>query len=136
MGSGAVGSGEALMQGNGNGKLQAEWFWGNRWTTSRGFLLPMAARGLYREMLTQAWIRGGSLPRVEDDLKRIVGATPDEWRRYWPLVKPFWRVVGDRLVNDTQREIYAEAERRATFASEHGSKAARARWINARVMPE
>ena len=27
-----------------------------------GFLLPMEARGLYREMLTQAWMRGARLP--------------------------------------------------------------------------
>ena len=113
---------------NGNGKLQAEWFLGSRWTTSRGFLLPMGARGLYRELLTQAWIRGGSLPRVEDDLKRIVGATSDEWRRYWPIVKPFWRVEGDRLVNDTQLEIYAEAQARAERARTRAQTAARGRW--------
>jgi uncharacterized protein YdaU (DUF1376 family) len=99
-------------------------------------LLPLAARGLYREMLTQAWRRGGSLPRVEEEIRRAVGVTADEWRRYWPKVKPFWRVEGDRLVNDTQREIYAEAERRALFASAHGSRAARARWNHARAMPE
>jgi uncharacterized protein YdaU (DUF1376 family) len=119
------------MNGNGNGRLTAEWFWVDRWSSSRGFLLPLAARGLYREMLTQAWRRGGSLPRVEKEIRRAVGVTSDEWRRYWPLVKPFWRVEGDRLVNDTQQEIYAEAERRAAFHRERATKAARARWTHA-----
>jgi uncharacterized protein YdaU (DUF1376 family) len=114
-----------------NGKLQAEWFWVDRWRTSRGFLLPMAARGLYREMLTQAWALGGSLPRVEEEIRRAVGATTDEWRRSWPLVQPFWRVEGDRLVNDTQRAIYAEAERRSAFFRTRAAKAARARWTHA-----
>ena len=32
--------------------LRAEWFWTDRWMGSSAFLLPMEARGLYREMLT------------------------------------------------------------------------------------
>lgn len=121
------------MSTNGNGKLQAEWFWGDRWTGSRGFQLPLEARGLYREMLTQAWRRYGFLPKNPRAVRIICGVTPGEWRRAWPLVKPFWRVEGDKLVNDTQREIYAEAERRATTASTRGSRAARARWNHARA---
>jgi uncharacterized protein YdaU (DUF1376 family) len=103
---------------------------------SRAFLLPLEARGLYREMLTQAWRRGGFLPKNERIVRQLIGATADEWRRSWPRVKPFWRVDGDKLVNDTQVEIYAESMRRAALAKEHGSKAARTRWSNARAMPE
>jgi uncharacterized protein YdaU (DUF1376 family) len=94
-------------------------------------MLPMSARGVYREMLTQAWRRGGSLPADCAEIRRAIGATSDEWRRAWPLVKPFWRVDGDRLVNDTQLEIYAESQRRAAFYRARASHAARKRWNHA-----
>jgi len=88
-------------------KLLAEWFWTDRWIGSSAFLLPMEARGMYREMLTQAWRRGARLPNDHEAIRRAIGATPGEWRRAWPAVQKFWRVDGDQLVNDTQLEIYA-----------------------------
>jgi uncharacterized protein YdaU (DUF1376 family) len=117
-----------------NGKLLAEWFWADRWIGSRGFRLPMEARGVYREMLTQAWLNGGFLPNCYEEIRKIIRAKSGEMRRSWPLVEPFWRVEGDRLVNDTQLEIYAESARRAALASARGSTAARARWNHAQAM--
>src|SRR4051794_2437569 len=99
-------------------KLLAEWFWIDRWTGSSGFTLPIDARGLYREMLTQAWRRGARLPNDHDQIRRMTGVTRREWQRAWPRVERFWRVDGDALVNDTQREIYADAKARADRASE------------------
>src|SRR6476660_6019088 len=90
-------------------KLLAEWFWTDRWMGSSAFGLPLEARGLYREMLTQAWRRGAHLPNDHEQIRRVTGVTVKEWRRTWPLVKRFWRVDGDDLVNDTQQEIYANA---------------------------
>jgi uncharacterized protein YdaU (DUF1376 family) len=101
---------------------------------SRAFLLPLEARGLYREMLTQAWRRGAQLPNDPEAIRRAIGATLPEWRRSWPRVRKFWRVQGDTLVNDTQREVYAETLRRSTLASVHGKKGATGRWVkNARA---
>lgn len=108
-------------------KLLAEWFWTDRWNGSSGFLLPMEARGVYREMLTQAWRRGAQLPNDHEAIRRAIGATVGEWRRAWPAVKKFWRVDGDLLVNDTQIEVYADAKGRATRASERGLRAAQAK---------
>src|SRR3990167_325190 len=90
-------------------KLLAEWFWTDRWIGSSAFGLPLEARGLYREMLTQAWRRGARLPNDHDQIRRMAGVTKSEWRRTWPFVERFWRVDGDGLVNDTQLEIYADA---------------------------
>ncbi len=107
-------------------KLLAEWFWTDRWMGSRGFLLPMEARGVYREMLTQAWRRGARLPNDPEAIQRAIGCTAQEWSRSWPKLSAFWRVDGDSLVNDTQLEVYAQAEQSAKRASERGKKGAQA----------
>ena len=106
----------------------SENFWIDRWMGSRGFLLPLEPRGLYREMLSQAWRRGAALPNDEDQIRRLVFASPEEWARAWPVVRPFWRVDGDALVNDTQRLIYAATQKKKTRMSTLGLAAARRRW--------
>jgi uncharacterized protein YdaU (DUF1376 family) len=114
-------------------KLLAEWFWTDRWAGSRAFLLPMEARGVYREMLTQAWRRGARLPKDPEAIRRAIGATTAEWRRSWPKVKQFWHVVGAHLVNDTQLEVYAECVARGRAAASRARAAARARWPDAQA---
>jgi uncharacterized protein YdaU (DUF1376 family) len=112
-------------------KLIAEWFWTDRWIGSSAFLLPLELRGLYREMLTQAWRRGARLPMNEDAIKRAVGATDAEWARTWPAIATYWHESkGGVLVNDTQVEIYQESMDRIRAASNKGIKGARARWGN------
>jgi uncharacterized protein YdaU (DUF1376 family) len=109
-------------------KLLAEWFWIDRWTGSSAFALPIDARGLYREMLTQAWRRGARLPNDPEQIRRMTGTTLREWRRTWPQVKRYWRRTGNFLVNDTQLEVYEEAKGRSDRAIERARKGARARW--------
>lgn len=112
-------------------KLLAEWFWTDRWTGSSGFLLPLEARGLYREMLTQAWRRRAQLPADYETIRRAIGATEAEWTRSWPAVEAYWRRTTEgTLVNDTQVEIFNEAQARAVTNNARATKAARARWGN------
>ena len=92
-------------------KLLGEWFWTDRWIGSSAFLLPMEPRGLYREMLTQAWRRGARLPADHEMIRRATGCTEQEWLRCWPLIEPYWRQDGDSLVNNTQLTIYARTYR-------------------------
>jgi uncharacterized protein YdaU (DUF1376 family) len=108
-------------------KLLAEWFWIDRWMGSSAFLLPIEPRGLYREMLTQAWRRGAWLPNDHAAIQRAVGVTVREWGRTWPVVERYWTVEGDRLFNQTQVEVYAEAKARVERASKRGIKGAKAR---------
>jgi uncharacterized protein YdaU (DUF1376 family) len=108
-------------------KLLGEWFWTDRWMGSSGFLLPLEPRGLYREMLTQAWRRGARLPNDHETIQRAVGCTATEWKRCWPRVERHWRVEGEYLVNDTQLEIYAECQAQQERASNRGKKGAQAR---------
>jgi uncharacterized protein YdaU (DUF1376 family) len=111
-------------------KLLAEWFWTDRWIGSSAFLLPLEARGLYREMLTQAWRRGGRLPDNHEAIRRATGATAEEWDRAWPWVQRYWRADGDGLVNDTQLEVYAEAQAVSQRASTRGKSGAKARSLS------
>lgn len=108
-------------------KLLAEWFWTDRWTGSTAFLLPLEARGLYREMLTQAWRRGAQLPNDPEAIRRATGTTEAEWQRCWPLISRYWQVENGSLVNATQLEVYAETKAMQDRASERGRKGAQAR---------
>jgi uncharacterized protein YdaU (DUF1376 family) len=102
----------------------------DRWDKSSAAILPMEARGIYREMLSQAWQRGAKLPADPQSVRLIVRATEEEWKRSWPKVKPYWRQDGDSLVNDTQLEIYEKSLR----LSASRSSAAAARWSDANRM--
>ncbi len=95
---------------------------------SSAFLLPMEPRGLYREMLSQAWRRGARLPNDHEAIQRAVGCTPKEWKRCWPHIEKYWRVDGDSLVNDTQLEVYTEAKARLDRTSAAGRRANATRW--------
>jgi uncharacterized protein YdaU (DUF1376 family) len=108
-------------------KLLAEWFWTDRWMGSSAFLLPIGPRGLYREMLTQAWRRGARLPNDHEAIRRAVGCTPQEWNRYWPRIKAYWRVDGGELVNETQVAVYTDARAAQERASSRARKGAQAR---------
>jgi uncharacterized protein YdaU (DUF1376 family) len=103
-------------------KLLAEWFWTDRWIGSSAFLLPLEPRGLYREMLTQAWRRGGKLPNDPEAIRRAVGCTAAEWRRCWPKVSSYWQVDGEFLINQTQSDVIAQAVARHESAVERGRK--------------
>lgn len=109
-------------------KLRAEWFWCDRWANSSAKALPIAHRGLYREMLTAAWSLGARLPANHADIRRLVGVETKEWKLLWPRVEPYWRLDGEFLVNDTQLEVYAEAVRQRSAATKRGKAGADARW--------
>ncbi len=100
--------------------LAGEFFWVDRWTASSAFYLSIEARGLYREMLSQAWLRGAHLPNDPEAIRRIVGASEEEWTRSWPKIAGYWRVTGDLIVNDTQLSIYAESLNRHEKLTEAG----------------
>lgn len=120
-------------------KPLAEWFWTDRWDGSSAALLPMEARGLYREMLTQAWRRDGRLPNSPEAIKRAVRCTDAEWDRCWPLVRPYWRESDGWLTNDTQVEVLVETKRQMEARSNRGAAAARKRWqcsSNAQALPK
>lgn len=103
-------------------KLLAEWFWTDRWKRSSGALLPIEPRGLYREMLTEAWNRQCKLPADHEAIRRAIRCTLPEWKRCWPQIEKYWRRDGDYLVNDTQLVIWSEAKAANDRAVERARK--------------
>ena len=107
---------------------------------SSAFLLPLEPRGLYREMLTQAWRRGAKLPADHASVRRACGVTREEWDRCWPSVAPYWVERDGWLVNETQQEVYQEAEGVRMRATIRAKRGASARWpdaqAHAQALPE
>lgn len=89
---------------------------------SSAFLLPLEARGLYREMLTQAWRRGARLPNDHEAIKRAIGATDEEWDRNWPLISGYFRAKNGQLFNRTQVQIYQQTRRLQGARSDAGRR--------------
>lgn len=105
--------------------LRGEMFWVDRWRSSAAFGLPLEARGLYRELLSLAWISGGKLPTTDTKaLRRLVAAEPDEWDRAWPLIAHYW-VDG---VNAIQAGLYTDAATKHNTKSTAGRHGAAKRW--------
>ncbi len=110
--------------------MRGELFWVDRWRSSSAYGLSMEARGLYRELLSLAWISGGKLPTSDPaKLRRMVGADADEWERSWPMVEPYWQPdASGSLENKVQAEIYSESLRRSASHAERGRLGAAKRW--------
>jgi uncharacterized protein YdaU (DUF1376 family) len=112
-------------------KLLAEWFWIDRYDGSSAALLNMECQGVYRSMLSAAWRRGARLPNDHEAIRRAIRCTPKEWKRAWPQLEGYWRADGEQgewLVNDTQLEVYAEAQAAREAAHLRAVAAAEARW--------
>ncbi len=110
-------------------KLFAEWFSVDRWNGSSAKGLPIECRGIYREMLSQAWIRGAQLPNDHRKIRSICGIELDEWERCWPQVEEYWVTTEDNLFiyNGTQTEVYIDAKQRHINAQARAQAGAQAR---------
>ncbi len=114
-------------------KLHAEWFWCGQWFASSAMLLPLEAKGLYREMLTRAWSLGGKLPSEAKSIQKLVMVSSEEWARTWPLVRRFWKTTPDGawIYNETQQDVMkvstSISEKRAAAGRKGGKASAEAR---------
>jgi uncharacterized protein YdaU (DUF1376 family) len=85
---------------------------------------PLVARAVLRELLDAQWDTGG-LPDDPVALRRIVDASPAEWRIAWPIVQPkFERGTDGKLRNRRLEEHRKQAvelseKRRAAANKRH-----------------
>jgi len=96
--------------------LPGELRYTSNWRGSPLQMLPLGARGLYSEMLTQAWATRGRLEMTsEDEIMRLVRAMPEEWALAWPRIRHYWVAIVDPatgaevLANRKQLEVYLGA---------------------------
>lgn len=82
-------------------------FYARDWIASSTRAMSLAARGAYTDLLAFSWLQDG-LPVDPDTLRRLVGATEEEWARIWPDIEHEWPVVDGRRRNERQ-----ESERTA-----------------------
>lgn len=107
-------------------ELLAEWFWTDRWIRSSAASLPLESRGLFREMLTQAWALGGYITSDLERVRLTCRVKESEWNRAWPDIAGYWNLTDDGkyLYNRFQLSVYEEARGR----HEAKARAGRARW--------
>lgn len=94
-------------------RTTALWWWIDRWRDSKAFRsLNIEQQGLHRELISQSVLRGGWLPKKPSVLRRVTGATQEEWTRCWRKVRRFWKVEGDRLLPGDEVRLYVSRFRR------------------------
>lgn len=81
------------------------WFPSDFHGSTRGW--PLIPRAIYRELLDASWDVGG-LPNDENILRRMVGATPPEWRAGWPTVLEKFVVCDDGKLRNLKLEEHRE----------------------------
>ncbi len=104
------------------------WYSGDFMSSTRGW--SVTARGVYRELLDSSWDIGG-LPAEPAKLRALIGATPAEWSKAWPLVEPKFPIDADglrrnaRLEQHRGRALQISSERAKAGRLGGHSKAAR-----------
>jgi len=97
----------------GPAKMVALYWWIDRWRKSTAYTdMTIEEQGAYRNLLDEAWLRGGTLPKDMHILSKACGDP-----RRWPAVKRavlrHFRTVKGTLVNDTLVEIHRQSQRRS-----------------------
>lgn len=102
--------------------------WYPRDFRSSTLLWPLVARGVYRELLDLSWDLGG-LPADPDDLREILRASLEEWKRAWPYIEPKFPIAEDGLRRNPRLEIHRKAAQRMRAGKSAGAAMTNAkRW--------
>lgn len=109
--------------------MNALWWWIDRWRKSTAFTdMTLEQQGAYRNLLDEAWLRGGALPVTDRSLARASG-DPARWRVVRKAVLSRFTLARDGCYhNETLDGILKESRRRA-----EKQRAYRARLTTRRV---
>jgi uncharacterized protein YdaU (DUF1376 family) len=99
------------------------WFPGDFMRSTRGWSLT--ARGVYRELLDAQWDMG-DLPTDPEELRQMIGATPDEWEIGWKRCEPKFPVRRTCRRNWRLEEHRSRSEHISNTRSEAGRKGGQA----------
>lgn len=81
--------------------------------------------GGYMLLLMACWNGGGRLPDDNAQLAALAKATPAEWRKMAPILRRFFTVEGDQLVQGRVVQEHEKAQRLSDIRRENGGKGGR-----------
>lgn len=118
-------------------KLNGLMWWVNRWRASSAFTsMNLSAQGAYRNLLDEAWLRGGKLPQDEHLLARACGDAR-RWKKLRPIVMRWFYLEPDGCWhNATLDEVLRETHVRLTkerTRREHAAQHMREQRANKRA---
>jgi uncharacterized protein YdaU (DUF1376 family) len=107
-------------------KLRGLLWWIDRWRKSTAFTdLTLEEQGAYRNLLDEAWLRGGPLPTDERALAKACGDAT-RWRKVRPKVMKRFRQAEDGWRNDTLDKVLKrsvnQADRQQRYRDRHGGR--------------
>ena len=86
--------------------------------------------GGYLLLLMACWNGAGRIPNDDAQLACLAKATPAEWRKMAPILRRFFTVDGDELVQGRVVQEYEKAQRLSEIRRENGGKGGRPRKQN------
>lgn len=87
-------------------------WWIDRWRKSTAYMdMTLEQQGAYRNLLDEAWLRGGALPNDERVLAKACGDV-GSWKRVKAAVLARFRLVDGAYRNDTLDEVLRQSTRR------------------------
>lgn len=91
---------------------------------------PLAARGIYRELLDAQW-DAGHIPDDPGLLAEMIGATPKEFAAAWKRIAPKFKNAGPGFLQNERLEVLrAEAVGRIEKYRDRARRGNAARWAN------
>jgi len=88
-------------------------WWIDRWRKSTAYTdMSLEAQAAYRNLLDEAWLRGGAIPDNEATLARACGDAT-RWREVRDAVLPRFYRTSDGWRNETLDSVLREAKQRA-----------------------
>ncbi len=106
-------------------------FYAFDWLSSSTRAMSLAARGAYVDLLAFAWDQDG-LPADTEALRRMTGASVEEWAIIWPELSAKFAVAPDGRRRNPRLEA---VRRRAKAQSARGVRGGRARAASAQRAP-
>src|SRR5881394_2046153 len=95
-------------------QLHGMYWWVDRWRKSSAYMqMTLEEQGAYRNLLDEAWLRGGVLPLEETLLARASGDA-QRWKAVRRVVLKRFIKRADGYHNETLDETLHQAVRRAT----------------------
>src|SRR5215472_15924032 len=106
-----------------------KWMWRDYRGNRRVQRMSWQARGIFRELLDEAWSEG-MIPDDLNELAEIVGCATEAMARYWAEIEPCWRKVDGGYINNKLDRQRTEMDLRRASNARSGRVGALAKTAN------